>query len=399
MKEMSKMSKQPYFYLVLSIISLFGASGIFDIPVLGRYSSIVMRLWSLYHLYLICNKGYFKGPIMYFSIFVFALIAYSILPTIHGDTYEIGNSTLTASNYLNNTWMYASPVFTFYWFTKKGLIDQKFIRRITICGVIYSVALFILINSRFISVQGSLGNANNSSYVFLQLIPLLVFFSNRKNIQYVLLFLVFGAIVISSKRGALLITLVCLFAFFSSKLNMSNKRDRNRIITLAILTFVIYAGFLYYEYTHNNYFNERMESIFEKDSSGREEYYATLWYYYNSFFSLTEKIFGRGLYASVAIVGNYAHNDWLEYLVSFGLFGCLLYVIYYISLFRFYFKTKYINNEQSHSLLITIIILFMSTLFSMSFTGMTVFISCSLGYSISYLELIVSRRNVNQLIR
>lgn len=387
-------SKQPYFYFILSFISLIGAAGILDILEFSRYCSIIMRLWSLCHLYLILKHGFLKGPIRYFTFFVFTLIAYSIGPTIHGNTYQIGLSTVTAANYLNNSWMYACPFYSFYWFTKKGLIDRSFIQWMTMFGFVYCISLFVLINSRFVDTRGSLGDANNSSYAFLQLMPLAVFFTNKKNLQYILLFLIFVAIVIASKRGALLIALICFLVFYNSNINLSRKTDRTRAIFLAILSIIIYSAFLYYEYLNNSFFNERVFSFFENDSSGRDEYYTTLWYSYIDLFSEPEKLFGKGIYGTIPIIGNYAHNDWLEYLISFGLLGCSLYFLYFLSLIFFYRKVRKFNNEQSKSLLLTIIILFMSTLFSMSYTGMTVFITFSLGYNISYFEKMISKDRV-----
>lgn len=390
---MVKGAKQPYIYLFLGVISLVGSTEIFNFGGVDRYCSIIMRLWSLYHFYLILNHGLLKGPLKAFSLFVFVLITYSFIGTIQGKTYEISNYTLTAANYLNNTWMYASPVFSFYWFAKKNLIDVKYIKILTYCGIVFSVAFFITVNNEIADSSGNFGDTNNASYIFLQLFPLLLFFKDNRKIQFSLLFLFLVAIIISSKRGAILIAVVCLFLFYKSSISLSSKRNKKSLIVLSVLSLIVIVAFVFYELSNNYYFNEKILSLFiDKDTSGRDEYYSTLWSYYNILFSDTEKFLGKGLYGTIAIIGNYAHNDWLEYLISFGIVGSGCYGLYFYSLVCYYSKTRSNSIVQSNMLLLTIVILFMSSLFSMSFTGMRIFISFSLGYSIAYLERYVPNR-------
>ena len=385
---------QVYLYLILAIVGLLGASEITDLFGFSRYCSIIMRFWSIYHLYMIFRTGSLEGPIKYFTLFVILHIIYSAWPAYLGKTYEIGESTMTAANYLNINWMFACPVYSFYWFTKKGYIGKSFIEFFTLCGIIFCVILFVKISAGFADDYGALGNANNSSYKFLQLFPLVFYFKERRNLQYLILAIVLIAIIISSKRGAIVIAVVCMLIILKDSFKTSTKKDRARLLLLSFLFLILLISFVYYQFVENDYFNERIVSLIEGDSSGRDDYYSTLWNFYDNIFSDTEKLFGKGIFASVSIIGNYAHNDWLEYLTSFGIIGCVIYVVYWISLLKFYIKTRSSKLPQSKALLLTIIILFMSSLFSMSYTGMSVFINFSLGYSIAFLNASVNVKRI-----
>lgn len=385
-------NKQPYLYLFLGIVSLLGVNGITDSGMFGNYCGLLMRIWSLFHLCLIVIHGYLRGPIRYFTLFVMLLMLYSLIPAIQGETYTYTDSygvstTMSAFNYANVSWMFASPVFSFYWFTKRGFIDKNFIRFLTIVGVFYCILLFIQTNIIYAerAYSADSGHTNNSAYVFLHLFPLLFFFKDKVRLQYILLLIVFFAIIIGAKRGALLIAVVCLPLFLRENIKLAFK-NKTSLIFFSIFALLLISMIMWYEYVNNSYFHDRMKSLFEGDSSQRDDYYSLLWTSYVTNFDIYEQLFGFGINGPLMIIGDYAHNDWLEYLISFGFIGFLVYGLYMISLFKFYFKNRRFNKELSSSFLITIIILFMSSLFSMSYTGMTIFITFSLAYTICNME-------------
>ena len=385
-------NKQPYLYLFLGIVSLLGVNGITDSGMFGNYCGLLMRIWSLFHLCLIVIHGYLRGPIRYFTLFVMLLMLYSLIPAIQGETYTYTDSygvstTMSAFNYANVSWMFASPVFSFYWFTKRGFIDKKFIRFLTIVGVFYCILLFIQTNIIYAerAYSADSGHTNNSAYVFLHLFPLLFFFKDKVRLQYILLLIVFFAIIIGAKRGALLIAVVCLPLFLRENIKLASK-NKTSLIFFSIFALLLISMIMWYEYVNNSYFHDRMKSLFEGDSSQRDDYYSLLWTFYVTNFDIYEQLFGFGINGPLVIIGDYAHNDWLEYLISFGFIGFLVYGLYMFSLFKFYFKNRRFNKELSNSFLITIIILFMSSLFSMSYTGMTIFITFSLAYTICNME-------------
>lgn len=385
-------NKQPYLYLFLGIVSLLGVNGITDSGMFGNYCGLLMRIWSLFHLCLIVIHGYLRGPIRYFTLFVMLLMLYSLIPAVQGETYTYtdsygGSTTMSAFNYANVSWMFASPVFSFYWFTKRGFIDKKFIRFLTIVGVFYCILLFIQTNIFYAerAYSADSGHTNNSAYVFLHLFPLLFFFKDKVRLQYILLLIVFFAIIIGAKRGALLIAVVCLPLFLRENIKLASK-NKTSLIFFSIFALLLISMIMWYEYVNNSYFHDRMKSLFEGDSSQRDDYYSLLWTYYVTNFDIYEQLFGFGINGPLMIIGDYAHNDWLEYLISFGFIGFLVYGLYMFSLFKFYFKNRRFNKELSNSFLITIIILFMSSLFSMSYTGMTIFITFSLAYTICNME-------------
>jgi O-antigen ligase len=91
-------------------------------------------------------------------------------------------------------------------------------------------------------------------------------------------------------------------------------------------------------------------------------------------------IFGNGANATLKIGMNYAHNDWLELAINNGVIGLILYVWYYIALFIDYRKIKKVNRSYANVILMTIVILFATSLFSMSYASVDIAMAIALGF-------------------
>ena len=88
--------------------------------------------------------------------------------------------------------------------------------------------------------------------------------------------------------------------------------------------------------TTNEYFAYKMTEATD-GASGREDSYTFIWnYFLNKLDSgnYLNCIFGEGANASVRITGNYAHNDWLEILTNQGIFGIIIYSIYWLKYYK-----------------------------------------------------------------
>ena len=80
---------------------------------------------------------------------------------------------------------------------------------------------------------------------------------------------------------------------------------------------------------------------------------------------MVDYFIGIGFCQSVCIAGNYAHNDWVEFLIGMGLIGIVIYFFFYLSLFRYFLFRKKICNLSSFSLIVYM--LFLTSLYSMAF--------------------------------
>ena len=94
---------------------------------------------------------------------------------------------------------------------------------------------------------------------------------------------------------------------------------------------------------------------------------------------------GSGANATINIAGNYAHNDWLEIAVNNGLIGIVIYVVYWISLFK---TCRNAKLYPKYYLILTtfIIIVFMETLFSMSYNSQPIYITSVLAWVLASLQ-------------
>jgi len=137
-------------------------------------------------------------------------------------------------------------------------------------------------------------------------------------------------IVQSSKRGAILAGILTIVFYFVN--NFYNSDSKIKIRTYFLLLFLI-MGFSYFGYRiymENEFLLTRMSEMLEGDSSGREDIASMafqMWYQSDNIFTI---LFGLGYNSIESITGHVSHNDWVDMLTSYGLFGFVLYSSIYI---------------------------------------------------------------------
>ncbi len=137
---------------------------------------------------------------------------------------------------------------------------------------------------------------------------------------------------------------------------------------MAGIATLAYFGYNYYQ--RNQFLVQRIQSIAEEDSSGRNTIFANLfnvWVNSDSFLNL---LFGHGFGSTVFLsgTGNRAHNDWLELLTNFGLLGVSIYLTLFVSATKAAFQNQW--NIDKRILMMTIVsIWFFTTVVSMNYTS------------------------------
>ena len=184
----------------------------------------------------------------------------------------------------------------------------------------------------------------------------------------------------SMKRGAILIAVLCFIYFLYSMFKTSRGSTRVGIVLLSLAAIIVSAILVNDLLQTNEYFVSRIEQTLEGDSSNRDELYST---YFNHF--ITESSFlkfflGNGANATLSIGYNYAHNDWLEIAINNGLLGIIIYMWYYISLFTDYMREKKYNLVYADVILMALIIMFTSSLFSMSYASLNTAFPIAVGF-------------------
>lgn len=207
---------------------------------------------------------------------------------------------------------------------------------------------------------------NNSSVVFLMLFPML--FLMKSNIQkwtsllVCIFFLISGA-----KRGNIIAAIIPLILF----IHFSFKDSRHSILkTIMVLGVIVGASYLtYYWAVSNDFLMYRIEQTTEGNSSGRDVIYAGAWHTWldsNNFFHY---LFGYGFDGTVhqsSTLYHYAHNDWLEILVDYGLLGIPFYLMIFLSLIKPIRRVQ--AYEMKMVLVSSVFIWLFKSVYSMGFT-------------------------------
>lgn len=270
-------------------------------------------------------------------------------------------------NYLKGVLFAFLTFFPFYFFSKKGYLKRE---NLIIFFIIYgTITVF-----RFFYSQTLLRNeylqsdvVNNAAYDVLSLFPFIFLITDKKILSSVVFIFLFSIVLMGIKRGAILIGLIATIIYVLYLVKAGYKfKFRNFLTGLILLAFLGY--FLHRFYSTNVFLQSRVLALLESGGSGRNVIYSKIYNYWKDSKNMTNLFFGYGLWSSIKIAGNAAHNDWLELLSNCGLMGIFIYSLLFYNLFVTIKKTKEINRK--YMLLMILVIWFMKTLFSMAYMEM-----------------------------
>lgn len=351
---------------ILNLVTLFGIIGI-----------------SFFYLVkTISTKGISKAKII--KPILVLLVSFVLYYIINPRTVDGINSVNTVKIVL---FVLLSFFPVYYWTATNSLNLQK-LRFFVISVFIFSTIQYFnggLLEDELMDMNKS---ANNSSYTFVTLIPIIILlFWDKRKILFSLLIPIFFLTILGLKRGAIIClfgsTIILIFNIFKSQ----SKKNDVRNFLLLILTLCIVSLAVYYLYDNNPFLQRRFQDTLAGNSSARNSIYSNIFYSWYDSNDIFYKLFGGGLDFSVIIARSFAHNDWLEVLSSMGLLGIILYLSLNLSLFNLV--------KRNHSKLNKIV------LYSLSFSWLIMSIFSMLLYSTtSYLFMIplaiISAKNVQK---
>lgn len=329
---------------------------VFPFPaIVWRLSFVLLSLYCVYKDYVQCSfSGIEKAILMFTGL---NLIYFFV-------SYLWSNPSTTT---LGNT-LYALLAFVMFAFLgKKGILTHKFILVSAILLTVAAIPSFY--NAQQLALtkiaSGSDETTVNASTIFLMLLPLL--FCLRNRVVSLVLFCVYLFFLISgAKRGNILAAVIpaVLYAW------MLYKENKKNVFKISVFIIAIVAVALWVKdlILSNNYLLSRYEQTLEGNTSGRDVIYSIMWNMWSGTDSIVNLLFGFGYNGTFLYspIHKFAHNDWLEILVDFGLLGALFYAAIFISFARLYFRL-----DRGYPRLVCIAIVsiwFMKTLYSMGFT-------------------------------
>ena len=213
------------------------------------------------------------------------------------------------------------------------------------------VSVYILL---FYYFQGII--AGDAFFNVIVLFPFVLMLNSGKLKNVLVLFFIL-MIMLSLKRSIFL----SLFASLVSYYLMEGKLKQKFVFVLCFCALMMF--FLFVE---NVPMLERFISIVDDGGSGRNTIYLELWQIFSAG-TIFQMLLGNGIRSTVDAIGFFAHNDFLQLLIDFGLIGGCFYIILIASIIHDIKKVRigkefYLNNYKV--LCATFVLLLLLSLFN-----------------------------------
>lgn len=379
--------------IYLSFLTFYLIQGVM-IPTGGTvFSQLILSCAMLMGIYYtvktICLPNipvYFTGLNMLFFMF----IIYGILLLFSNHHYIIifSWSEVPNSTFLKNIFLSLPNVYVFYYFSRKGYLTEKALKKWVIVFLASSVFRYIdnqmaLLNMMQLKGVQTKEMTNNMGYLFVALMPTIAVFKDKVRLQYGILILCMAFIMMAMKRGAIIVGTIMLIYILYFNYKYNKNVSKRKVIVFSL--FIIVAAYFITEYMmeSSDYFMSRIEQTKEGNSSGRNALYERYWNHFKNETDIFKYLLGNGANATLGIGVNYAHNDWLEIAIDEGVLGLVIYCIYWFCFWRTIASIKY-NITAKLVLTLTFISFLIMTVFSMSYTEYSIY-SCSVfGYYLAH---------------
>lgn len=383
--------KQVDYYLILWCI--YYLQGVL-FPVGSMFAKIVLFaliIFSLYYFVYSLTSYSLPKVLRVLAVLIVILMGYGALFFLSGQSLFVNGVPVQSFGYLRNIIVSLVPVYAFYAYTQKGQITES---RLVIWSIVFTivcVAGFYNYNTNVLDNADTIGEStNNAGYAILSLLILLPVFHKKQWIQYAYLALITFFCIMSVKRGAILISIISIAVFLlmptvNDKVENNKKHKiRNTFIKMALSAVFIYIGITFLDnlLSTNDYLNMRYMSALEGDMSGRESIYKTLETYLKEDATVFNLFFGGGAYKTIEVSGAAAHNDWLEFLVDNGILVTLIYLYYWVLMAKSAIRAPK-NQVYSQIIILFFVNYLLRTFFSMSYSDVTLYASCALGYALA----------------
>ena len=222
----------------------------------------------------------------------------------------------------------------------------------------------------FTGVPTAKTNIIGVNYIIYYGLPLLLapyskHSTNKKSSRYstVALFMLWIGLAIFSFKRTTLIAVVGGVLIYLYKKYFANKKMKNKFLFLLILLVLVAVAMVVNNYT-NGYIIERLNDVQETGGNGRVEIWSLVINLYSKS-SFVEKLFGNGgLDAVNAMIGVSAHNEFLEILYDYGIFGVFFVGIALTALLLELFSKKVRKSNYAPLVWTTLVILCVLAMFS-----------------------------------
>ena len=392
---MKQLFRQHNLYTLLWCLYFLQGTLYAEGSILSRAILLVFIMFSLYY-FIVSNQQY-KLPklLKILNVLVILFGVYGLLRIIIG-TDQSWKWVNESTTFLKEYELSILPVYAFYYFGRKNLIDDKWF--FNVAFIFLSVALLGFRRENLIRLQSAYGSGvtNNSGYMVLSLFPIVLFMKKNTILQYVFATTIFLFVLLSMKRGAIIIGSVTFLCLLYNLLATAKKgKKKFFIIIFSFIAISVAVNVVGNMLATNDYFNTRLQKTLEGDMSGREDMYPMYFSYFKNEMNLFPFLFGNGADGTLKIYGNFAHNDWLEIAIDLGLLGIIIYFAYLLSFYKTWkMSRRRLCSEYSLAIAIIFFICFARSFFSMSINGMPLYLTSVLGYCLAQFSMSKSKIDI-----
>ena len=328
---------------------LYGLQGTLY-PVGTLCSQIILAFLLLVSIYYcIAANTRYSLPLYIIGLNVLLLLfsVYGVYLMIGGYNSADYAKSIGSFEYLKQIFISLLPIYTFYVFFKEKYITEKEFSFWIVVFLFLATANFYenyRTNLLAAMLVGSRAEefTNNVGYEFLAVIPLCALLYKKPVVQYVSLGYCVIFLLLSMKRGAILIGAICLIWFMWNNFKFAKMKVKISLIMLSLLLCFSANYIVQKQMSESVYFQNRVEKTLEGNSSGRESLYGDFLNYFWNETTPLQFLFGSGANATIKISKEFAHNDWLEIAINQGLFGLIIYALYWLFFARTVFSRKMI---------------------------------------------------------
>ena len=344
----------------------------------GDQASVIvlfsLYVWSLYYFFVTILSNNNSAFLKYWNIMYVLFMVYGI--------YELLVSTSHSRLYVIDHCTSMLPLYPFYVFSQRGYLSKQIFK---FWSLVFIPVAFInfyygqeMAYQNLLAGQEAAGVTNNMGYSIALIIPMFYFWKDRPIVQYVGLAVITILTVLALKRGAIMLAGISLVMILLH-LRKTNKGSSKFVYVILGLCFILGIGyFIQKQAASNDYMMERYTQTINGDTSERSHIYSDAYNYFFNEMNPFQMLFGIGANGCVKAINSEAHNDWLETLVSLGLFGFFVFFKLWANAYQFY---KRIYNPEIKFLFgLVALLLFIRTFFSMSIGDIYLNSTSILGY-------------------
>lgn len=354
---------------------------------IGKVLILLILLISLYYfisnLFRINNLTYLKA----LNVLVILFTVYGVISILVGTvSVTAAGNERTGFDFIKQYYSSILPIYAYLSFARDGYINKQWFSKWVYIFFIVALVVFFTKRREMLNEAMMLGSqqtefTNNYAYLFISMIPVIAIVSQKKYLPWLLWLVVIAFSLYSFKRGAILTSGIC-FLYYLYAMKGSISKKGLRYMWLAIIVFVGVYFVIDYLMENSEYFWIRLEVTQEGSSSHRDELYSAAWQVFKNSDTFN-MVFGHGANSTASLIGNGAHNDWLEILVCFGVIGVVVFLFYWISLYKTWRRTESADGLKL-AMGTFLIATFLRTLFSFSIGDMSFFSASVVGYCLYY---------------